>query len=1115
MKFLPKIFSLALLILTTNACQQNKTAPNDIQTDTLFKLHTAAETHIDFINKLDYNDSINCYTYRSFYNGGGVGVGDVNNDGLPDIFFCGNRQPSRLYINKGNFVFEDVTEKAGLLRMGVWATGVSFADVNGDGFLDIYVCKSGPPTGEKRYNELFINNGDGTFTEAAKKWGIADIGLSTHAAFFDYDHDGDLDCYVLNNSLKSVVNFDAKKGLRDVRDLEGGNKLYRNDGDHFTDVSAQAGIYGSAITFGLGVTIGDINRDGWDDIYVSNDFFERDYLYINQHNGTFKEDLENQMTEISMGSMGADMQDINNDGFPEVMVTEMCPHTNARLKTKVQFDSWNRYQLMQKEGYGHQFGRNVLQLNNGNGTFSEIGRMLGVEATEWSWSALMADFDNDGNKDIFVANGIGKDLLDQDYVNFIGDRNKVGEIIRGGKGMKGLIDTIPSERVPNFAFKNNGNGTFTDITKAWGLNMPSFSNGSVYVDLDNDGDLDLVVNNVDAPPFIYENTISHQPLALSHEPSSDNKVQSSKLTANSYLRVVCDAGSKNKFGIGTQVTLFTNGKTLYQEVAPMRGFQSCVESRLLFGVGEAKIIDSVYADFANGKRLTLRNVPTNQTINVKQNDATEKTTPWKLPASKKIFTEIAQSKDLAHTENEFSDFDVERLLFNMTSNEGPKIATGDVNGDGIPDLYLPASRGFAGQLFLGDASGHLKKTIQPDFDKDARYKDSNAIFFDADNDGDLDLCVASGSYDGTAFDDRLYLNDGKGHFKRSPTAFPAKNNLATACIRAMDINGDGFQDLIIAMRLIPGSYGTPVSTYFFINDGKGGFDNKTDDYCKDLKNIGMVTDVQTVDIDGDGDLDIVLCGEWMPITILINDGKKFRKTEIPNSSGWWNVCRIADINGDGKPDLVCGNLGLNARFHADVAHPLDLYVGDFDGNGSTEPIICQYEGDKSFPCALRPDMVSQLPTLKKKYLHFADYKGQTAEDIFGKEKLAKTIHAQVQTLASTVFYNLGNAQFDAQHLPLEAQRAPIYAIALDDFDNDGKIDIVTAGNQSRAKPETGIYEADYGTFLHNAGNKQFTARKPSPLNLHGDIRSAEIIKQKNKKMLIFGVNNGAARVFGY
>ncbi len=1095
---------MAILVQCTTSCNRAKEEVSN--EPKLFTSLPSSQTKVTFRNDLHYDKAFNIYKYRNFYNGGGVAIADVNKDGLLDVYMSSNMNHNKLYLNKGNFVFEDVTEKAGVAGTKAWATGVTMADVNGDGWMDIYVCNSGDIKGDDKENELFINNGNMTFTERAKEYGLADKGYSTHAAFFDYDKDGDLDCYILNNSYRATVTFNNNN--RDKRDTLGGDKLFRNEGNnHFTDVSAAANIYGSLQGFGLGVTIGDVNRDGWDDIYVCNDFFERDYLYINQKNGKFQEVFEQQFGHCSAASMGADLADLNNDGYPDLFNTEMLPSNNHRIKMKTTFDSWNTYQNYVYHGYHNQFTHNSLQMNNGDDTWSETAFLAGTGATDWSWGALITDLDNDGLKDIYVANGIYKDLTDQDFIQFISDDQvKKSIITEQGVDYKKLIDVIPSEALPNYAFKNTGNGVFKDVAKSWGLGTPSFSNGSAYADLDNDGDLDLVVNNVNMEAFIYRNEA--------------DKV----LKDNHFLKFELQGEGFNPNALGAKITLKSGDKMFYQEQMPMRGFQSSMDYRPNFGVGHLLEIDSVLIDFPNLKRLVLTKVKTNQTLKVKQIDA-KIATPF-FQKNAPLFAENPDLIDFKHKENTYSDFDVERLIFQMNSTQGPKIAVGDVNGDKQDDIYVCGARGQAGALYV-QSNNRFTLMQNIDFQKDSIYESVAATFFDADGDGDLDLFVGTGGSEIPKnlenmlyqMEDRLYINDGKGNFKRKEDAFGKGKSFGTGVARAADFDGDGKIDLFVGARLMPGKYGATTGGYLLKNDGKGVFKGVTPDFAPELKDIGMITDALWLDTDGDKDLDLVVVGDYMPVTIFENQKGKFKNvTEsagLGKSNGWWNVIKAADVDGDGDLDLVVGNHGLNSRFHADETHPLSLYYGDFDKNGMNEQLICTYEGEKSYPCVLRHDLVGQMPVFKKKFLEYKKYADKPIEEVLSAEQLKGAKKYQAFNLQTAVFINNGKNTFTTKNLPIQAQYSPTFGIEIADFDGDGLLDILTGGNFFESKPEMGRYDASYGTVLKGDGKGNFKSIdfKTSGLKLRGQVRDIVAVTVGNQKKWLVAQNNDKIRAF--
>lgn len=1091
------IFNLAIIFLFFSC---NK--PQETGKDTLFQLLPAATTGIDFKNTVTDNDQLNIFNYHNFYNGGGVAIGDINNDGLPDVFFTANQQGNKLYLNKGNWKFEDITARAAVGGAKPWHTGVTMADVNADGWLDIYVSNAGLINGNNTANELFINQQNGTFKEEAARYGLDDKGQSTQAVFFDYDHDGDLDCYVLNNSQRSFDSFGYDSSLRHVRDPLNGHKLYRNDGIKFNDVSSQAGIYGSEIAFGLGVSVGDVNNDGWEDIYVCNDFFEKDYLYINQQNGTFKEVIDEAIGHISQGAMGVDIADINNDGWMDIFTTEMLPETDQRLKTTIKFDEIDVQNFKNRLSFHQQFTTNCLQLNNMDGTFSEIAQLSGLDATSWSWSVLQFDFDNDGWKDIYVCNGLKKDLTDQDFLEYFNTSGTMNQVAQRKLSYKDLLDKLPSVPLPDYAFVNQKNLRFKNAAAQLGFDAPNFSNGAAYGDLDGDGDLDLVVNNVDINAFVYRN-------------------MSAEKKQHHYLRIKLKGPAGNSFGYGARVLLSAGDMFQVLEQSPTRGFQSSVEPVLHFGLGAQTKIDALEVRWPDGKLELLTNLVADTVLTLEYKHAENLSSHWimQLP----LYENIAAQKftgNYRHTENPFLDFDVEKLIPKMLSTQGPKLATADVNKDGLDDLYMGSAVGDTVKLFIQQKDGRFKLTIQQAFIADKYYENIGAEFFDADDDGDADLVVAAGgnqAKQGSPYlFTRLYLNDGRGNFSRASKGWP-QVSVNASCVRVGDFNNDGKPDVFIGARSAPGNYGVAPASVLLKNNGAGNFEDVTASAAPALQKAGMITDARWVDIDNNKLNELIVVGDWMPVTVYKFANNKLSKAfEIAGSSGWWNCITVADMDNDGDADLVAGNTGLNSRIKANKDQPAKLFVDDFDNNGQTECLPVYYKTDgKPYPYHLKGELQSALPGLKKKFLRFDAYAGKTIDEVLTPAQLKHATALSVNEQQTAMFLNDGKGNFTLKPLPLMAQLSPVFAILATDLNGDNINDLFLGGNFYGLKPQGGRFDASYGVTLIGSDSLKFDYDAPavSGLFVKGEVRDILPLKTAKGDCIVVAVNDRPLYLF--
>ncbi len=1054
---------------------------------------------VTFNNMLVENEVKNVLTYQYLYNGAGVGIGDINNDGLPDLFFSGNMVSDRLFLNKGDLVFEDITVPAGLNKSNGWSTGVSMADVNADGWLDIYVCRSGPHSNKDRQNMLYINNGNLTFTEKAKEFGLNDSAFSTQASFFDMDKDGDLDMFLLNHAVTQVKGYSLQE-IRNKRDPFSGNKLFRNDNGTFKDVSAEAGISGSAINFGLGVMIGDINNDNSPDIFVTNDYNEIDFLYLNNGYGTFTEIIKTAFGHTSNFSMGCDMADINNDGFLDLFVADMLPEDNYRQKILQGPTRYDMYQLSVDYGYGHQVMQNTLQINNGNNTFSEIANYSGVAATDWSWAPLFADFDNDGYQDLFITNGYRRDFTDMDFMKYTFAEEEKKAFAEGKKvNTLQLVEKMPSVKISNYIYKGNVSIQFENKTMEWGLDEPSFSNGAAFGDLDLDGDLDIVVNNINNEAFIYRNEI--------------NKTQN-----NHYLQVEIKGIGNNSNAIGTRVTAYWKDETFTRELMPARGYQSSVDPILHFGLGGLDTINLIII-FLDNSRIYLRNILTNKKIIVDQINARQEKV---INPKESIFADVTNETLLyTHKEEKYIDFKREPLLPYKLSEEGPPLATGDINGDKIPDLYIGGSKNIKGKIFLGDETGAFIPLKNSFIENDSAYEDVDALFFDSDNDGDNDLYVVSGGNEypvnSKYYNDRLYINTGYGKMILSNDTIN-NNYTGKSCVRAFDFDDDGDKDLFVGGKLIPGKF--PLSpASMILENSKGKFKDITSEICPELLDAGMVNDAIWTDVNNDSKADLIVVGDWMPIRIFLQKKGKFieatQQYGLTNSSGWWNCISGADFDADGDMDLIVGNRGTNNQIKASVAKPATLYAYDFDKNGTLDPILNYYYNDSiSHPFASRDDLLDQINILKKKYIYYKDYANATMETLFPEVDLDTIPKLKTEIFESVYLENTGE-KFIVKILPAEAQWFPINCSVIYDFNADGNLDIVAAGNDYGIRPELGRMDAGFGIFLQGDGKGNFSTvpNTHCGLNIPGETKNMQLVKIAGKKYLIIVKNKTEAQVF--
>lgn len=1096
-----------ILLVLLIGCKSPKPQPSN----PLFASLDSVNTHVDFVNQLDSRKGkMSIVDYLYYYNGGGVAAGDINNDGLTDLYFVSNSGPNKLYLNKGNMTFEDITDSAGVAGRSEWQTGVTMADVNGDGYLDIYVCAVADYMGLEGENELYINNHDGTFTESAGPYGLNFSGFSTQAAFFDYDHDGDLDMYLLNHAVHNSRSYD-RVIARKLPDRAAGDYLYRNDGGKFTDVSKQAGIYQAAMGYGLGITVADMNNDGWEDIYVTNDFHEDDYYYVNNHDGTFTEEGKAAFRHFSRFSMGCDVADINNDGYQDVITLDMSPEDETIQKLSAGEDPWDIFIYKLSYGYYYQFSRNCLQLSNGAQNFSDWALLSGVASTDWSWAPLIADYNNDGYPDLFITNGISRRPTDLDYIKFAHQDSMLYATQLTYHQIDRAIKMMPEGKVHNYLYEGTPDSKFINKSVAWGMGEPSLSNGAAYADLDNDGDLDLICNNVNAPAGIYENLTNSQSKA-------------------NYLEVSLVGDNKNTAGIGTKVFLKTSKGFQMRQMMPTRGFLSSVDDRLYFGLGTLMQVDSLIVLWNDGRSQVLTHVNANQVYRLEQKNAVLQSVRMGLYKEK---SQLLQDKtasypiDYIHQENNYLDFNRESLQPFLVSIEGPKIAVGDVNGDGQEDFFVGGAKHQPGSLFI-QRQGKFELQPQPSFRKDSVFEDVDATFFDADHDGDLDLYVVSG---GNEFYgkmpqqfDRLYFNDGKGHFTRDETALPPMYE-NKSCVRTGDFDKDGDLDLFVGGRVVGYGYGQTPRSYLLVNDGKGHFSDETDKLAPGLSQVGMVADAAWEDFDSDGDLDLVVAGDWMPIRFFENNGGHFKEVQniipdsasVKNINGLWQCIGVADFDGDGDPDLIVGNLGQNTRLRMDGdSSVLKMYVGDFDDNGQNDQIVVYNRPNgKFYTLATKDELSKQLPTLfAKNYTSYKSFAGQSIDEIFQKIQIQPPAPLIVNQFSTIYLENLGHWKFRPVVLPNEAQLSKVFTFLIDDFDNDGNKDVLVAGNYFGGTTYQGTYDANYGTVLKGDGHGNFSVVPPleAGVILNGQTRDIKPIQTPGGQVYLITKNGAGIQV---